>query len=361
MQNRGSSVCARDWDGKCQRVTEAGDWTMRCTVLAITWLLGVSAAGLAQDADLAAGMPQRRYLFYEAEKVFTDRQRWLTQKWYKPSGGEWLYGNPQRGTPTGTVELPGNGPWLVWMRIWDWGTVNRRCVLEVNGEPSYVCGGGGTGLWMWYHTHVVESAQLDLRLIAMDKLDAWVDCIAVTDDPSWVPPHEMANGRVYVSDAPHERFARRPALIWTRVPLQQLIVSAYRRSFSLQGDDTIANAVISVRGIGVWKLWLNGEEMAEGDGSDGPVTVDLAPGLRNGPNALCIELSALELLGGEALPGVWVNGRIETTDGWTLNLCTSPAWRTITDPPPDWLKPDLDDSQWEHPWARVEQKPFAAS
>ncbi len=317
-------------------------------------------AAVCPAQDGAPGAGERRYLFYEAEDAFTDRARWLTQNWFSPSGGLWLYGNVDRGTPKCTIQMPHEGPWLVWVRVWDWEPDIRECVLAVNGEESYVCGGRGMFQWIWYHAHLVHSTELECTLIGTDRLDAMVDCLAVSNDPSWVPPHEMVNGKAYVSDAPYERLSRRAALIWTRAPLDRMVTSGYRRGFLLQGDEGAANAVVEVGGLGVWQLWLNGREMAQGDQGSGAVTVDLRPGLRPGRNALCIELSAIEMIGVEALPGVWLDGGIETADGWTLNLCTSPGWRSAADPPEGWLGPDFDDSQWERPLARAWQEPFAA-
>jgi hypothetical protein len=315
-------------------------------------VLTFSVSCVAQPETASTANSERHYLFYEAEKVFTQREEWLTQNWNNPSGGEWIYGNTERGTPTGTVELPSEGPWYVWIRVWDW-LEDRACVLEVNGEISYVCGGVGTSQWVWYHTQAIEDTQFDLRLIGVDAMDAWVDCLAVSNDASWVPPPEMANGQAYVSDAPVERSAQRPAFIWCRGEGEEVVLSACRRTFSMPGDPREAKATVRVGGIGFWKLWLNGEEIARDDGSGSPIPVDLAPHLREGRNALGIELEA-----GEFLSAVWLEGGIEMPDGWKLNLCTSPAWRSLPEPPVDWREPAFDDSDWESPWARVGQDPF---
>ena len=322
--------------------------TSRRTWVLIAWLVAPVLPCLAQDAQAPAERPQPHYLFFEAEKAFTEREDWQVQNWFSPSGGEWIYGNGERGTPTGTVTLPGAGPWCVWMRVWDWSQVDRRVVLEVNAEASYVCGGSGTYRWVWYHTHVVDGDRLSLRLIGTDPMDAWVDCIAVSDDPAWVPPNDMANGQAFVSDAPHERHARRPAWIWAHAPPEEVLISAYRRSFRLQGDPSAVHAAARVAGIGFWRLWLNGEAIAEGEQGAQPVAVDLGPKLRQGANALCIELE-----GGQPWPGVWLEGAIETPDDWVLNLSTNLAWRSSQAPPADWREPEFDDSHWERPWARA--------
>ena len=320
--------------------------------LAALWLLAFSVQCTAQQEAVSALTAERHYLFYEAETVFTEREGWLTQNWNDPSGGEWIYGNTDRGTPTGTVELPADGPWYGWIRLWDW-LEDRACVFEVNGEISYACGGVGTSQWVWYHTQVIEDTQADLRLIGIDAMDAWVDCVALSNDPSWVPPGEMANGKAYVSDAPNERFSQRPAFIWCRGEADEVLLSAYRRTFSMPGEPGEARATVRVAGVGFWKVWLNGEEIARDDGSGTPIPVDLAPHLREGRNALCIGLEA-----GAALSAVWAEGGIETPDGWGLNLCTSPVWRSSAEPPIDWREPDFDDGDWQSPWARVGQEPF---
>jgi hypothetical protein len=326
----------------------------RHVVLAAT--LGVSTLaglplGLAQQP--AAEPPERHYLFFEAEKVFTNREQWLTQNWNNPSGGEWIYGNVDRGSPTGEVRLPGDGPWFVWMRLWDWDPVDRRAYLEVNGEESYVCGGGRSSQWIWYHTNVGDGSILALRLTGVDAMDAWVDCLAVTDDPSWVPPHEMVSGGAYVSDGPYERLCRKPALIQPRGAGDDVPLSFYRRSFLLAAGADVLDARIRVGATGYWVVYLNGEEIGHDTGGPEPVTLDLNPALVEGANALCIQLE-----GDEPQPGVWVDGGIRTRDGWILSLCSNPAWHSALDAGKDWLEPDFDDRAWTGCWAREKQKPF---
>jgi len=304
-------------------------------------------------AQEAGEEPERHYLFFEAEKAFTNREQWLVQNWNNPSGGEWIYGNVDRGTPTGEIELPGEGPWFVWMRLWDWDAVDRRAMLEVNGEESYVCGGGGSSQWIWYQTNVADGRVLDLRVSGLDPMDAWLDCLAVTDDPSWVPPHEVVSGNAYVSDGPYERLCRKPALIWPRGAGADLPLSFYRRPFRLAEGATVLRARIRVAATGYWVAYLNGQEIGHREGTGEPVSLDLAAGLREGTNALCLQLE-----GDQPQPGVWVDGGIETGDGWVLSLCSNPSWHSALDAGKDWLDPDFDDRHWGGCWAREKQKAF---
>jgi hypothetical protein len=57
------------------------------------------------------------------------------------------------------------------------------------------------------------------------------------------------------------------------------------------------------------------------------------------------------------LPGLWVEGGIETADGWALSLCSSPAWKCAARPAPNWRQPDFDDGGWDRPFARLGLEP----
>ena len=314
-------------------------------------LLPLGFPWLAQQPAFDAR--ERHCFFYEAEKVFTNREQWLSQNWYKPSGGEWLYGNLDRGSPTGEIELPDAGPWFVWLRMWDWDTADRRAVLEVNGEESRPCGGWLSSQWVWCHTHVADGPLLALRVSGVDPMDAWVDCLAVTNDPLWVPPHEMATGGAYSSDGAYELSCRKPALIWPRAAGEEVTEAYYRRTFLVPAGATVARAAMRIGATGYWVAYLNGQDIGFGEGGAEAAAADLGPALREGANALCVEL-----VGGASPTGVWVDGVIETRDGWVLNLCSNPAWRSSLRTEQGWLNPDFDDSDWAGCWALAKEKPF---
>ncbi|MBU0610481.1 MAG: hypothetical protein KKI08_21540, partial [Armatimonadetes bacterium] len=292
--------------------------------------------------------PGPHYVWHEVEKLLA-ADGWITADFWKPSGGLFLY--PVKAVPAKAhVDLPGDGPWVVWMRLRDETVNQRQFQATINGRLSYVMGGNNTTSWWWWAVDVVNGKSCDVELTNVSAMPmvGWADCLLFTDDLGFVPPSRPTAPKGYTAydaSADADR-GRRAAWLWWPMEPPPDTMGRFRHTFDVAQQP--AKAALTVAATGPGHAWLNGKEVP---GAVGAAGTDVLPLVRKGSNAL-----ALEFKQNGRMPGVKATLTLTYADGTTQTVVTDLTWKAATEAPPNWTSPGFNDAAWSRPFARITEK-----
>lgn len=138
----------------------------------------------------------------------------------------------------------------------------------------------------------------------------------------------------------------------------------FRRTFTIEPGQSVEKAKIDITADNSFVAWLDSQEIGRGDTYHDLKRYDVTDRLaKAGPGTHVV---AVKCHNGDGPAGLLAAVTVLLADGSAIEAWTDEGWKTQTQEPADWTRPDFDDAGWDRatiegrngaaPWGEIKRK-----